>query len=90
MFVKLFEKSTEVIQNIHSQKLSAILSLVLFSQAPETTLAPGARCARSCTNGQAVVRSLQNFHERFRRYLKPQIHIYLREKLFLTRKKILN
>ena len=29
----------------------------------------------------------KNFHERFRRYLKPQIHIYLREKLFLTLKK---
>ena len=90
MFVKLFEKSTEVIQNIHSQKVSAILSLVLFSQAPKTTWAPGNRCARSGTNGQAVVRSVQNYHERFRRCLKPQINIYLRQRLFLTLKKIWN
>ena len=32
----------------------------LNSQVPETTWAPGAQCARSGTNGQAVVRSLQN------------------------------
>ena len=55
---------------------------ILNSQAPETTQVPGARCARSGTNGQAVVRSLQNFHGRFRTCLKPQINIYLRLKLF--------
>ena len=54
---------------------------------PEITWAPGARCARSGTNGKAVVRSLQNFHERFRRCFKPKINIYLRQKLFLTLKK---
>ena len=32
----------------------------LNSQVPETTWAPGAQCARSGTNGQAVVKSLQN------------------------------
>ena len=63
MFVKLLEKSTEVIQNIHSQKLSAILSLVLLSQAPKTTWAPVNRCARSGTNGQAVVRSVQKIRK---------------------------
>ena len=48
--------------------MSAEFMLLKFnSQAPETTWVPGARCARSGTNGQAVVRSLQNFHERFRR-----------------------
>ena len=63
--------------------------LILFnSQAPETPWAPDVRCARSDTNGQAVVRSLQNFHERFRRYFKPQINNFIRQKLFSTLKKI--
>ena len=60
----------------------------LNSQAPETTCVPGARCARSSTNGQAVVRSFQNFHGRFRTCLKPELNIYLRLKLFLTLKEI--
>ena len=55
---------------------------------PETTWAPAARCAKSGTNGQAVVRSLQNFHECFRKCLKSQINIYLRQKLVFT--KVLN
>ena len=44
------------------------------SQASERTWVPCARCARSGPNGQAVVRTLQNFHERFRRCLKPQLN----------------
>ena len=62
--------------------------LKLHSQAPETTRAPGARWARSGTNGQAVVKSLQNFHERFRRCFKPQINMYIRQERFLIPKKI--
>ena len=75
-----------------SQKLKKVAStiivtmfLYLNSQAPETTWALGAQCARSGTNGQAVVRSLQNFNERFRSCLKP--HIYLGLTLFKPWKK---
>ena len=35
-----------------------------------------------------TVRFLPNFHERFRRNLKPQINIYQRQTLFLTLKNI--
>ena len=72
---------------------ATIWSLFYFdlnSEAPETTKAQGARRARSGTNGQAVVRALKNFHDRFRRCLKPQIDIDLRQKLFFTLKKIGN
>ena len=41
----------------------SVFNSILNSQAPETTWVPSARCARSGTNGQAVVGSLQNFHE---------------------------
>ena len=47
------------------------------SQAPKTIWTQGGRCAWSCTNGQAMVR-----------FLKPQISIYLCQKLFWTLRKI--
>ena len=40
------------------------------TRAPETTWVPGARCDRSGTNGQVVVRSLQNFHDRQKLFLR--------------------
>ena len=76
-----------MMEPMHSLSEFDFLSIIILdfennSQAPETTWAPGARCVRCGTNGQALVRSLRNFHERFRRYLKPQINIFLRQKLF--------
>ena len=68
-----------IILNLNKESDSIGLEKLVDSQAPETSWAPGTRCARS---GQVIVRSLQNFHGHFRRCLQLQITIDLCLKLF--------
>ena len=57
-------------------------SSFLNSQAPKTTWAQGARCARSGTNGQAVVKSLQ-FPWPFSQVLKtPSKYLFASKAVF--------